>query len=765
MTNRVEDRNTEQFLLKIDEYIDPDCACNVEDMVGRLDHVIDVDFDPISHVIRVTVHKGAITRNDIIKHLESCRIRCSEEPPHIAHLGHMKGEMPMKGHPPEHDHHAMMEADFKRRFLVSLVFTIPVLLMSPTIQGWFNFNLPRFQRYDLLLFILASIIVFYGGWAFYKGAIKSIQRGVLDMMVLVSLAVGAGYLFSVAATFIFTGVVDFYWEISTLVVFLLFSHWMEMKMTRRASGALQELVKLIPPMANLLKDGNVIEVPTSKIEKGNILLVRPGGKIPIDGVIVEGQSAIDESMITGESKPVSKKERDEVIGGTINGLGAVKIRVEKTGEETALAQIIKLMQEVQASKPKTQKLADRVAHYLTITAITVGLASFLYWNNIVEAGIVFSLTLAVTVLVIACPHALGLAIPTVTAISTTLAAKNGMLVKNADALEIGEKVNTIVFDKTGTLTAGAFSVTDVVTTDEYDEEELLTLAASLESQSEHPIGLALVNAAKDKNIELYESAGFEAIAGHGVRGFINGHLITAGTLRLMERKDKTYDQGLIEKANILYDEGKTLSFVAVEDKVKGVIGFADTLKPSSVRAIEELHEMGMEVVMITGDNMRTAEAIARKAGVDRYLSEVLPQDKASEIKELQGEGRRVAMVGDGINDAPALTQADVGIAIGAGTDVAIESADIVLIKSDPADVSKLVRLSKATMRKMRQNLLWATGYNTAAIPMAAGILHPWGITLRPEWGALIMSASSIIVVVNALLLRGEKLSCPSEENP
>jgi Cu2+-exporting ATPase len=518
-------------------------------------------------------------------------------------------------------------------------------------------------------------------------------------------------------------------------------------------------------MANILKEGEIVEVPTSQVEKGDILLVRPGGKVPIDGLIVEGQSAFDESMITGESKPVSKEEGDEVIGGTINGLAAVKIRVEKTGEETALAQIIKLMQEVQASKPKTQKLADRAAHYLTIIAITVGFVSFLYWNNIAGADIVFSLTLSVTVLVIACPHALGLAIPTVTAISTTLAAKNGMLVKNSDALEMGEKVDTIVFDKTGTLTAGAFSVTDVVTTGEYDEEELLILAASLESQSEHPIGLALVKTAKDRNIELYEPTGFEAIAGHGVRGSIEGQLITAGTFRLMKTEDRTYDLSLIEKANILYDEGKTLSFVAVEDKVKGVIGFADTLKPSSVRAVEELHEMGMEVVMITGDNMRTAEAIARKAGVDRYLAEVLPQDKAGEIKELQGEGRRVAMVGDGINDAPALIQADVGIAIGAGTDVAIESADIVLIKSDPADMSKLVRLSKAIMRKMRQNLLWATGYNAVAIPIAAGILYPWGITLRPEWGALIMSASSIIVVVNALLLRREKISSPNERKP
>jgi Cu2+-exporting ATPase len=541
------------------------------------------------------------------------------------------------------------------------------------------------------------------------------------------------------------------------VVFLLFGHWMEMRMTRRASGALQELVKLIPPMANLLRNGEVAEIPTSRVSKGDILLVRPGGKVPIDGIIVQGQSAIDESMITEESRPVSKQEGDEVIGGTINGLGAIEVRVEKTGEETALAQIIKLMQEVQASKPRTQKLADRAAHYLTLAAITISLGTFLYWNYVAGARLVFSLTLTVTVLVIACPHALGLAIPTVTAIATTLAAKNGILVKNADALEIGEKVDTVVFDKTGTLTEGSFSVTEIVSVEEFDSSELLQLAASLESRSEHPIGTALVRAAEEKGMNLFEPSRFEAIAGHGVRGFTEDRLVTAGTLRLMEMEEKAYDASLIEKADQLYEEGRTLSFIAVDDEVKGVIGFADILKPRAVEAIEELHSRGMDVVMITGDNQRTAEVIAEKVGVDRFLAEVLPQDKAGEVKKLQGEGRQVAMVGDGINDAPALIQADVGIAIGAGTDVAIESADIVLIKSDPADVSKLVMLSKATMRKMKQNLLWASGYNALAIPIAAGILFPWGIVLRPEWGALIMSASSIIVVVNALLLRSEKL--------
>ena len=650
-----------------------------------------------------------------------------------------------------------MAQDFKRRFFVSLAITAPILLMSPTIQGWFGFTVPRFPGYDFALFALASAVAFYGGLPFYRGARRDLERGVLGMMVLVSLAVTVGYVFSVAATFLFTGVGDFYWEISTLVVFLLFGHWMEMRMTSRATGALQELVKLIPPTANVQRDGGFTEVPTSEVEVGDVLLVRPGGKVPIDGVIIEGASALDESMITGESRPVSKEVGDEVIGGTINGMGSLKIRVEKTGEETALAQIIQLVRQVQESKPPTQRLADRAAHYLTITAITVGLAAFIYWNYLAGMGVVFALTTAVTVTVIACPHALGLAIPTVTAISSTLAANNGMLVRNADALEVGEKVDTIVFDKTGTLTRGVFKVTDTVSTGSLTEDELLTLSASLESLSEHPIGLALQRAAEERGLALSEPRGFEAVAGHGVKGTIDGRQVTAGTLRLMDMEGKRVEESLKERAESLYDEGKTLSFVALGDEAVGVMGFADTLKEGSVKAIQDLHDMGKQVIMITGDNARTAEAIAMEAGVDRYLAEVLPEDKANEVRKLQGEGRRVAMVGDGVNDAPALIQADVGIAVGAGTDVAIESADIVLIRNEPGDVASLIRLSKATMRKMKENLAWATGYNAVAIPVAAGLLYPWGITLRPEWGALIMTASSIIVVLNALTLRNVDL--------
>ncbi len=530
-----------------------------------------------------------------------------------------------------------------------------------------------------------------------------------------------------------------------------------MKAVRGASGALKELVKLIPPTANLLKDGDIVEVPTSELRVDDVVIVRPGGKIPIDGVVIEGESSVNEAMVTGESKPVSKKVGNEVIGGTINGAGAMRVTVTKTGENTALAQIVKLVRDAMGSKPKTQKLADRAAHYLTLTAILVGAGTFAFWWGIAGADILFALTLAITVIVIACPHALGLAIPTVTAISTTMAAQKGMLVKNSEALEIGKTVNTVVYDKTGTLTQGAFNVTDVVTLEGTDEKELLYLAASVERHSEHPIGIALVNAAKEKGIRLGEPARFEAIAGHGVRGTLGDKLVTMGTLRLMKRENLTLHPSVEGNADMLHEKGRTLSYVAVDNEVKGIIGFADTLKQSSAQAIKDLHGMAMEVVMLTGDNRRTAEAIAKEAGVDRYLAEVLPEDKSNEIKKLQEEGRRVAMVGDGINDAPALVQADVGVAIGAGTDVAIESADIVLIKSDPRDVSKIVSLSKKTMAKMKQNLLWATGYNAAAIPIAAGILFPFNIILRPEWAAIIMATSSIIVVINALLLKRAKI--------
>jgi len=574
------------------------------------------------------------------------------------------------------------------------------------------------------------------------------------MNVLVSVAVISGYLYSVGATFFFEAP-DFYWEISTLVVFILFGHWMEMRALRGASGALQELVKLIPPTANIVRNGEIEVVPTSEIKVGDTLLIRPGEKVPIDGIVIDGETTVNESMITGESKPVEKKIGDEAIGGTINGEGAIRIKVMKTGEETALAQIIKLVEEAQASKPRSQRLADRAAHYLTIIAITVGIGTFFYWAVIAKAGTLFALTLAITVVVIACPHALGLAIPTVTSISTTLAASKGILVKAGDALESSKDIDAVLFDKTGTLTKGEFGVTDIVAVGDWTEEQILRMASSIEVNSEHVIAQGVVKSAKERGLNPMEVTEFEAIPGKGARATIGGEGVYIGNMNMMRDLGVGFEQynGHIER---LSSQGKTVIFVATNDRLKGMIALADLIRDESREAVRELKKQGVKVAMLTGDNKQTAEYVAKELGLDTFFAEVLPNEKADKVEELQKIGK-VAMVGDGINDAPALTQADIGIAIGAGTDVAIESADIVLVKNDPRDVSRLMRLSHSTTRKMLENLAWATGYNAIAIPIAAGVLYPFGILLRPEWGALLMAASSTIVVVNALLLKREEI--------
>ncbi|MEE8357912.1 MAG: copper-translocating P-type ATPase [Candidatus Hydrothermarchaeales archaeon] len=743
--------------LELKNYMSPECTCRVEDIAKSISHVMDASFNPVSNLLTIKAHSGMVKSKDVIKRFEECGIECKKgrtlkEKVHDEHMG-MK--MEMKGMPPEHDHHAMMEADMKRRFFVTLIISIPVLILSPTIQKWFGFTVPDFTGSDIILFVLATVIVGYGGMVFFKGAKRSLKSGVLDMSVLVSIAVLSGYLYSVGSTFFFMAM-DFYWEISTLVVFLLFGHWMEMRAIRGASGALKELVKLIPPTANLVKDGEVVEVETSEVNVDDILLVRPGGKIPIDGVVVEGETSVNESMITGESMPVHKKEGDAVIGGTINGEGSMKIRVTKTGEETALAQIIKLVQDAQASKPKTQKLADRAAHYLTLTAIIVGVGTFIYWYLIAGMGSLFALTLAITVVVIACPHALGLAIPTVTSISTTLGAKNGMLVKDANALEQAKNIDIIVFDKTGTLTKGEFGVTDIINVGDWSETELLATVAAIESNSEHVIGRGIVAKAKEETTETKKAEKFEAIPGKGAKAIVDGLEIFVGNNALMRDIGIGF-MDLQEEVLKLSSQGKTVIFVATKEKHLGVIALADIIREESREAVRALKGMGVEVAMLTGDNRETAEYVAGELGLDTFFAEVLPEQKSNKVKQLQAQGKKVAMVGDGINDAPALVQAEIGIAIGTGTDVAVESADVVLVKNDPRDVVKLIKLSRATMRKMKQNLVWATGYNAVAIPVAAGLLFPWGIVLKPEWAALIMAASSIIVVTNAVLLKRVKI--------
>jgi Cu2+-exporting ATPase len=530
---------------------------------------------------------------------------------------------------------------------------------------------------------------------------------------------------------------------------------MEMRAERSAAGALKELVKLIPPTANLLRDGKVVEIPTAELKVGDVILVKPGEKIPIDGVVTTGETSVNEAMVTGESKPVEKRGGSNVIGGTLNAEGAIQVKVEKTGEETAVAQIVKLVEKAMTSKPQVQRLADRAAFYLTLIAIFVGGGTFFFWFGI-GAGTLFALSLSITVIIITCPHALGLAIPAVTAISTTLAAKKGILIKNAKALQIAKLVDIVVFYKTGTLTKGEFGVTNTVKLGDWSEKEILENAASIEINSEHVIAKGIVKKAQQEGLQLKNPDRFTAFPGKGARAFVDEKEVYVGNANLMRDLGIKLEDNE-QKVSKLASEGKTVVYVASASTLQGLIAMADMIRDESREAVKELRALGLEVAMLTGDNKQTAAYVAKELGLNTFFAEVLPDQKADSIKTLQNQGRRVVMVGDGINDAPALVQSDVGIAIGAGTDVAVESADVVLIKNDPRDVAKLIRLSKKTMQKMNQNLVWATGYNVVAIPIAAGILVPAGIVLAPEFGAVTMSLSSISVTVNALLLRRAKL--------
>jgi Cu2+-exporting ATPase len=662
--------------LALKEYVGPDCPCGIEDRIREMHGVLDVAINPVADAVQLTYDADVVGLEHLKHMLAQLGCPCEGEQDHTAHA-HMEHEHHKAE---EHDHHAMMEQDFRRRFWVVLALTVPVLLLSPTIQGWFGYTL-TFPGVRYVLFVMASVIAIYGTWPFYKNARKALRSGVLDMSVLVSLAVTAGYLFSVGSTFLFTAV-DFYWEISTLVAVLLLGHWLEMRAVRGTAGALKELTKLIPPMANrIAEDGNVEEVPTSEVQKGDLLLVRPGEKVPMDGRVVEGQSSVNEAMLTGESKPVSKTVGDEVIGGTLNGEGALRIQVEKTGEETALAQIINLVKEAQASKPPVQRLADRAAHWLTIIAVVVALGTFLFWFFISTQPAVFALTLAVTVLVIACPHALGLAIPVVTTISTSLGARNGMLIRNAQATETARHLDAVIFDKTGTLTKGEFGVTDVVLLGDWDEETLLRRVAAVEINSEHTIAQGIVRAATQngRELPLLQATDFEAVPGKGAKAVVEGMHLSIGNRALMEQISVAVpsDPRLAELAR----QGKTVIYVAADRRLVGALALADLIRAESREAVRALKQMGIEVAMLTGDSRAVADYVAAELGLDIVFAEVRPEQKADKVQELQRQGKVVAMVGDGINDAPALVQADVGIAIGAGTDVAVESAQVVLVKS------------------------------------------------------------------------------------
>jgi P-type Cu2+ transporter len=652
-----------------------------------------------------------------------------------------------------HEDHSGMEQEFRKRFFITLPFVIAIMLLSSNIQKWLGFQLV-FPGSELVVFLIGTFIFFYGGLPFFKGAKGELLSRNPQMMTLVAFAITVGYAFSVAATFLFPGE-SLYWEIATLISVFLLGHWLEMRAVRGATGALAELAKLIPPSAHLMRNGKVTDVQTSDIKLHDVVLVKPGEKIPIDGVVIDGESSVNESMITGESRPSGKTKGDKVIGGTINQDGSLTIEVAKTGADTAVSQIMKLIQNAQASKPNVQHLADRAASVLFYVAVIIGTITFILWLFIFPQGAVFAATAAVAVVVVACPHALGLAIPTVTTITSTLGAKNGILIREMKGLEIARKIDYVVFDKTGTLTQGTFGVDEIKRSlqAKLSENELLALASAVEIKSQHSIAQGIVNEAKKRKITIANVTSFKSYPGKGATGEVNGKTVTVGNLAFLRDRKIEVDTEPIQ------GKGKTPVYIAVNNTFLAVFYLADIIRDESVEAVKKLHDMGIKTAMLTGDVQDVAEAVGKELHVDTIFAHVLPDDKVNKIKQLQKEGHVVAMVGDGVNDAPSLTQAHVGIAIGAGTDVAVESADIVLMKNNPLDVVKAISLSRKTNSKMVQNLAWATGYNVFAMPTAAGILYPtFGILLRPEWAALLMSASSIIVVFNALLLRRTKLS-------
>jgi len=680
------------------------------------------------------------------------------------HAGHeMGGEKAAMAHEMGHGPGMSMEGmvrDMRNRFFVAFVLTIPVFLYSPLFYRLFDFELPTPLGVspDLIAFLLATPVVLYGGWPFFIGAYRALKNGVLNMAVLVSISVLAGYVFSLAGTFLFQGEV-FYEAAAMLVTFVLFGHWMEMRARSGTGQAIQKLLTLAPPMARVERNGQEVEISTSEVQVDDIVVIRPGDKVPVDGVVVEGESDVDESMITGESVPVKKRPGDEVIGATINKTGSFKFRATRVGADTALAQIVQLVQSAQNSKAPAQRLADRAAHYLVLVAVFGGLITFAIWYFLIGQTALFALTLAITVVVITCPDALGLATPTAVMVGTGLGAEHGILYKNATALEQPARLQAIIFDKTGTLTKGEPEVVKLVAAgNPLGEDELLRLVASAEQGSEHLMAQAIVRAARERGVDLSPAEAFEAIPGHGMRAVVEGREVLAGNRKHMADRNVSLD-GMGERARELEGGGQSVVYAAVDGQLAGLVAIADAVRPGAQATIDALHAMGIEVAMLTGDNRGTAQRVAQELGIDTVFAEVLPGQKQDKVIELQQQGKFVAMVGDGINDAPALAQADVGIAIGAGTDVAVETADVVLMKSDPLDVLKAITISRATLRKMKENLAWAVAYNALAIPIAAGLLYPFfRLTLRPEIGAIAMSGSSIIVAVNALLLKRLELA-------
>lgn len=644
-----------------------------------------------------------------------------------------------------HDHHQMMIEDFKKRFWISLIITVPVLLLSEMIQMFLGFHL-SFAGDKYVLFVLSSIIFFYGGWPFLKGLRDEIAEKNPGMMTLIGMAVTVAYLYSSAVIFGLRGM-DFFWELATLIDIMLVGHWIEMKSVMGASRSLELLVSLMPSTAHKVHGEHIMDIKLEELNEGDTILIKPGEKVPADGMIKEGESYLNESMLTGESKPVKKGKEQRVIGGSINGNGSLKVKVLHTGKDSYLSKVITMVQEAQKAKSKMQNLSDRAAKWLTFIAITAGLATLFVW---LAAGKEFSFALErmVTVMVISCPHALGLAVPLVVAISTAVSAQKGLLIRNRTAFEESRKITTIIFDKTGTLTKGKFGVTryESVLSD-LNKEDILRIASALENNSEHPIAIGIVNKVKELNLKVPDVGNFNAITGKGVEATVeskNIKVVSPGYLK---------DKGIAIPKNAYTSAAETVVFVIINEQLTGFIALADAIRPESIEAVKKFKENGIKVMMATGDNKTVAEAVSKELGLDGYFAEVLPHQKVEIVKELQSKGEFVAMTGDGVNDAPALAQADVGIAVGSGTDVAAETADIILVNSNPQDILNLILFGKETYRKMIQNLIWATAYNSFSIPLAAGVLYSYGIMMSPAVGAVLMSLSTVIVAINAQLLK------------
>lgn len=658
----------------------------------------------------------------------------NKDPGHDDHKGHT-----------HHDHHKKMVADFKFRFWWVLALTIPIMALSPMIQHFLGVDW-RFGGDTWILAVLSTVVYFFGGWPFLTGLVDELKKKQPGMMTLIGLAISIAYLYSTSVVFGFEGDL-LYWELSTLVGIMLLGHWIEMRSVMSASSALEELAELLPGEAHRVKeDGSTEDIPVEELQQGDKVLIKPGEKIPADGNVIKGESSVNEAMLTGESKPVDKAKGDEVIGGSVNEKGSLTIEISKTGDKSFLSQVMNLVEEAQQSKSRTQDLANRAAFWLTILAISAGLITFGAWVFFTGQSFGFAMNRTVAVMVITCPHALGLAIPLVVSRSTSIAATNGFLIRDRAAFEQARNLDAVIFDKTGTLTEGTFSVTDILNFNEqFSDEEILKYAASLETNSEHPLAKGIL----EKAGETWEPEEFNSITGKGIEGKINGKPVKVVSPGYIREQEMEYPEDEVDNIS---SQGKTVVFVIIDGKLTGAIALGDEIRESSQKAIQALHEMGIECIMLTGDNQQTAEYVASELGIDQVFAEVLPDEKADKVKEVQRQGKKVAMTGDGVNDAPALAQADVGIAIGAGSDVAVETGDIVLVKSNPQDVTALIKLSKATYRKMVQNLWWASGYNIGAIPLAAGALYTFGIILSPALGAILMSLSTVIVAINARFL-------------